>query len=474
MQIKGQVAVWDWGGNPRKAIVGFMTYKQLKENTIEEVFDAATGDGNQRINDKKRVSYLENVVVNGKYVPQPITLEVRPDQRSNLIFDKGRVTINVDENDDSTKLLNINGSHRKTAFGQVGIDKVEVARKMESSPIPFLCLLDGNPAEDFVYVNDGKTVSRDHILSMKAAVGLVDKKTNEDVVLATKIAQLLHNENDSFCTNLIQFDTQSRERLPLSLNALCTTSAPKLPYSLAGSAKIAKQAGKTAEWVKDQILTVYRLIKDDPETEDLLGKGMVLQPIGKGGSATGTALLISIGNMLAERLRLLEQDEPTDDDLELLAICVDEQCNEKLNLANNRQKVQTFNKFCKAFFQDILSDYSVIENDDEADIPVRKIGSHEGIPVPTIALLSASGFGVGKLPTEGGKKRGRPKKAKSVDKAPAEPIVNVSESEDVVEGADPLPENPEWESEDRDCVLATANMSQDPVEDEDLEAPWED
>jgi hypothetical protein len=44
----------------------------------------------------------------------------------------------------------------------------------------------------------------------------------------------------------------------------------------------------------------------------------------------------------------------------------------------------------------------------------------------------------------------------------------------VVEGADPLPENPEWESEDRDCVLATANMSQDPVEDEDLEAPWED
>src|SRR5688500_8892345 len=109
MKVKGQVLEFDWGGNRRQYILGAMPFKDFVANTTEEVFDVATGEGNQRNNDAKRVKYLADTVSNGKYVPDTVHLSVRPERRDALKFKDGQVSLEIDEGDASTHLLNING-----------------------------------------------------------------------------------------------------------------------------------------------------------------------------------------------------------------------------------------------------------------------------------------------------------------------------------------------------------------------------
>jgi hypothetical protein len=478
MEIKGKVLEWDWGGEKRRYIQGSMTQDQFEKFTFEEIFNAETGEGNQRVNDKKHVTNLVVEINAGNYVPSDVTLSVRPERRNDIKIKNGIAVIEVGEAEEE-RLLNIDGHHRKSAFKEVSKDKVEHARKMATNPIPFILLLDGNPSKDHVKKNFNKQINKDHILSMRMFNNIVDAKEGPFMSLATEIARLLHKDSTSFCFKRIQLDTQVEKRLPLSLNALCTKAPAKLAFSLFGSAKIAHKHGKDAVWAKDNILLAYTTLRDNPETVGLLETGMVLDPFT---SNTGLGLMIGVGNMLSERCRLLDQDSPSDNDLELLVVSAKKTLDHKLKSKDTGQKVEVFHDFYEAYSYDIRNDGKDIENLDEegeVEAPTMKlIGSHEGIPVPSIALLSPSTFGVSKLPTEGGgKKRGRkPKVAPEVANEIEDRVDEDNESTNLIEGVlETPPEDPEWISEDnknKDSInkLVAAGMIES---DDDETCPWE-
>jgi hypothetical protein len=189
---------------------------------------------------------------------------------------------------------------------------------------------------------------------------------------------------------------------------------------------------------------------------------MLLQPL-PNGSAMGTGLIFGLANALAIRCWLTEQDVPTSDDLELIAVTASETLNVKLDRSNNKQRVQAFHEFCEGFFYDMRNPSMSEEVDEVNDVPTRKFGFHDGIPVPAIALLSASTFGVSKLPMESPKKRGRKAKATtSKVEDNVQPVrVDVKVS----------PEDPEWIEDDQLCAVATANLQNDP--EEDSISPWD-
>ena len=450
MKIAGKVLDFDVSGFSRKYIVGAMRYGNMRTVVGAETFDSKTGQGEQRAVIAAHAKKLKRDMALGKFSPTTWTIGTRDFHRKAIKVDKNQMaTLEVDE---KNKLPLLDGNNRTEALELLRVEGGAMQRTVDNQMIPYLLYLDGDTREDFITLQAGRPVSRDHILSVRISTGLVDSKFAPYYAVATEAAQILHSEVESFCHNLIQFDSKG-VKLPLSLNTLCSKSASDLAFSLYGGAKIAchylkgESVENQAKWLSKQILEAYNVIKGSPSISKLLENGYLLSPIPKGTKA-GTTMLLAIGNMLAARLMLTDKKEASEDCLDLLHECVETNLGVLIRGNSSADKKrELFNPFCVDFFEDLVatSNKETIseDEDDEIDVPKKYIGGHEGIPIILITLLSQSTFNVSKIPSEG-KKRGRKKKqAEALTPEGEYPdymdyAVDVDVDETVVDSEDPI------------------------------------
>lgn len=406
MKLSGKVLEFALGGKTRKYILGAVRYGHLRNFTVSEPFDARTGVGEQRMVIPSHAKHLKKEMTSGSYVPTTFSLGTRIKHREAVSVVDGVATLEVS---DKNKLPLIDGGNRTEALENLRSEGGALEKVIDNLHIPYILYLDGNTREDFVALQAGKPVSRDHMLSVRISAGLVDHKQAPYFNIATAVAQILHTDKSSFCHNLIQFDS-SGTKLPISLNSVCTKGASDLAFSLYGGAKIAVNYKKDAKWLAKCILLAYKSLRDDPDGSSLLEKGNILAPVPEGTNA-GTSLIIGLGNMLAARLMFRQTEEPDQTDLDLLVGYAAEHLNVKTRGNTSADsKRSLLNNFVKDFFYDLVAKPTDEEDVDEnIDVPTKAVGSHEGIPVPLIRLLSPSTFNVSKLPTEP-RKRGRKKK----------------------------------------------------------------
>ncbi len=409
-KFTGQVLECNLGGN-RKYTIGAIRFAKMKEVVAPKAFDPRTGEGEQRFVIQSHANFIRDEMKEGRYAPTPFTFGTRASHRNNIVFDNGNVSLEVDSED---KLALLDGGNRSAALDMLRAEGGATAKIIDDLFIPYILYLDGDPRKDFVALQAGKPVDKNHVLSVRIASGLLDEEHAPYYNMAKEVAEQLHTRPDSFCHNIIQFHSKaSSNKLPLSLNGLCPKSEAELAYSLYGGAKIAAKFGKDADWLTNCILTVHQAIKDDPDGVNLLEPGNILSPA-PDGTTVGTNMLIALGNALACRLLLKQLDKPRQEDVDLVVACAINNLSVpttgKITAAKKRA---AYHEFCEEFFYDLgPKPEDNDDNDGELDIPKNGIGMHEGIPVIIIRLLSAKTFNVSKLPSE--TKRGRKPKVQAV------------------------------------------------------------
>jgi len=92
---------------------------------------------------------------------------------------------------------------------------------------------DGDPAQDFVRLQQGRPVDSAHLFSLKVQQQMLGDAA---VQAGFQVARLLHKQEGSPLRNLLRFD--SRVRLPLPVSTVCSTGASDLGTSLVGLGRI--------------------------------------------------------------------------------------------------------------------------------------------------------------------------------------------------------------------------------------------
>jgi hypothetical protein len=363
----------------------------------------------------------------------------------------------------------VDAGNRTEALHVIWEEDKSLRTTIDNIFVPYLLNLNGDTKEDFINYQAADPVSKTHILSMQIVSNMMDQQTAPFFKMARDVAMALHTNSESFCHHLIQFDS-SGAKLPLSFNSLASKKDQAL--SLYGTSLLTQKNKKDSAWAADLLVEAYETLSGNMDTATLLDQGNILSPVPDGTKA-GTSLLIGVGNMLIARMWLAKRENPTQEDLDLLVVCADENLREPTrgNTSADKKR-EIFHAFCETYFYDILE----AKHEDDMD----NVGGHEGVPVPLINLLGPGTFGVSKLPSvnAAGKKRGRPKKT-----TPAAPVENEPKKDEKERGVPSAPvrvDEPKVDNEDPVDKKAFEDMDneQPTFEDDNVieveeTAPWD-
>ena len=237
---------------------------------------------------------------------------------------------------------------------------------------------DGDPAQDFVRLQQGRAVDASHLLALRVRHKLLKDAA---VQAALEVARLLHTQEGSPVRQLVRLD--SRGGLPLPVSALCSRGASDIGTSLVGLARVSQTAeqGKEPAWLASVVTAAFQALKKDAPA--LLDCGKVVTPMANNGTKGAATMLIGIGTVLAYRMSVLGHATPTEDDLSRLVQSAKATLDEAVsgNLSGPRKR-ELLGRFAKEFLADVAGD------------------KHRDLPVGLLRVLSASAFGVAPLPKE--------------------------------------------------------------------------
>jgi len=421
-KFEGKVFNWNVSGE-RKYILGAMRYGRLRQFIKADTYHITNTDGEQRDLNPRHVKKLQETIISGKYVPTVFSLGTKKNHRDSLQYtDNGKnVSLLLELGE---KLSLIDANHRYAALENIRSEGGKTTLAVDNVHIPYIMYLDGDKKQDFLALQEGMPVNKSHIMSMKITNGLMDKNHSEFYKMALETAKILHSNNNSPFKNLIRFDSKPGKLYSLAITTLATKKATDLIFSLYGSAKIAIQYGKDAEWLANMIDNAYYALIDTQKGAALMADNKLLKPA-PDGAKIGSYYLIALGNSLAARCLLLGTDDPDEDDLKLMVdTAVDNLNLDASSHTTGKNKYTPYFNFAQDFFADLQPSIEDMDemNEEELDISPKMLGFHHGIPTILINCLSPSTFGVSELP-----KQKKERKTKAIAKMPDEELTDDEE-----------------------------------------------
>lgn len=373
-KISGVVQNWAVDENKnRQYMMLRTTYGRFRSLARPELYDSLTGQGEQRTQKAAHIRKLYKEMLAGNYTPTVFAAAVK-EQPVDIV--KQTATVTIDK-----PLSLVDGGHRMIAIENLRKD----ANKkpfIDKLPIECLVTLDRNHVrQDFINYQAGCAVDAAHMTSLKIAQGLLPTDKNGLLPIALDMAKRLYNNSASHLYKLVKFDSQSQA--PLGIHTLLSMSSSDLVCSLYGTALIMEHTKQTADFVEEIFCEVYEELKRSLSNLFKPGKFLCQPPEGTRGAAS---LLIGVVNQVLFRLYLLEHSELLNGDLVDIVNAATEALSE--NVAGNfsaSKKRELMQGFGDYFFEKML------ENSET-------IGSHGGLPIPLLLVLSTSAFGVEKLP----------------------------------------------------------------------------
>lgn len=389
--LTGAVKTWKLNGHTRKFAMVTVPYHEARELFCAMTFDAVCNQGEQRELCSAHVRKLKKAMESGEYTPTPASVGLRKEHRKKLTIQprtdgSEEFTLEVDG---AHPLPLTDASHRLAAIGllleefEKNRDKVKTPEKKEefqkrveevlALPITCTVYLDGETRRDFVNLQAGRNVDPSHLFSLK-----VQQKPCEDsaAAVAFAIAKVLKKQDESPFENQIRFD--SRGSLPLPITTLCSQGPSDAATSLLGLAKVGEGRFDTAR-LAGFVTTTYRALQ--LQAPELLEYGKVLTPIGNDGTKGSATMLIGLAVCLTHRIGAHSQSCCEEEIVADLVRTAKETLNESVNGGfSGQQKRAWMRGFAAQFFAE--------------DVGPK----HAGLPVALLQTLSASAFGVPKLP----------------------------------------------------------------------------
>lgn len=390
--FSGEVQSWNLGNDDktgRDYIVINSNWARIRKIVKTDLFKVNEGSGEQRSQKKAHVRKLMKVISTNNFTPTVFYASVR--DHHDVSFNKRSATVKIHP---EAPLPLIDGGHRYAALEELRKESMVTQRKIDNLPVTMMVMLNSTKtAEDFLNLQEGCPVDKNHMLSLKIGYKMIDEKKSGAYTLALDIAKLLHESPVSPLYKMIQFDTLGDA--PLKFSSIATSHASDLATSLFGLAKVAERGKKDAEWAAGIVILTYEHLRDNHK--NLLAKGKLLCPP-PDGSKGGAGLLIGISNLIAYRLIAQERDLPKETDYKAFdnALSVfDDDVDGNLNITFKRR---------------LMGDFADLLFSDLANAEGSVIATHDGVPISLLVLFSTSAFNVSKLP----KAPKNPKKGKNV------------------------------------------------------------
>lgn len=397
-----------------------LPYSEAAELMMAVRYNGQTGKGSQRELVDGHVRKLKKEIEQGRFTPTPVSASCTKKQIDSLVLNPdGTFSLQVDS---ENPLHQSDGGHRFEAIGRVikdlrkqlesadNSDQANLSRwlnQAQSLPVTVTLYFDGEPAEDFVRLQLGRPVDASHLLSLSVQQKLL---ADPAVKMGFDVARALQKKDESPFKSFIRFD--SRGKLPLPINSLCSRGASDIATSLVGLSRVwIAHDKKNIDMLAELVCKSYQALREadrlmaDSGEIGILDYGKVLTPIANEGKRGQATMLIGLATCLAYRLASTGRAEPTDQDLSLLIECASNHLNKTVNgNLSGPTKRSLLGDFAKDFFLDL----------DE--------GKHKGIPVFLLKTLSASTFGVPPIPKEPKKKKSKKKEEVVAKEATTETV----------------------------------------------------
>lgn len=428
IKVAGDVSHHRIGANEgRKYMTVRLTYETLDKFANVFTFkanQAKSKQGEQREAVERHVKKLLREMIEDRYTPQTFNISLNDEHLETLkIHEHEGGHIATFTATIANPLHVTDGSHRLKALAmmlmnaekyaeQFAMDVEEFKAQINNLEIPLMIYLDGEPKLDFIRLQEGLKVDRTHLDSLRIQTKQYNENVQPQMQFAYNVIKKLNSHKDSFLYKRVGFDS-TRGEGQIGFSSFTSKGGSEVARSLVGTSRICKQYGKNEDWAVGILNTVWQTLQED--APELVEPGMMLCPPSEGGKVGAAQMLIGLANCLAFRVLVLENDEPTETDLNrLVAAAKAHLKQDTFVLGGPSNKRQLHGDFAKAFFNDIVKGKDKILN------------SYDGIPRPLLDHLSPSSFGIrGKIPAEESvaipeaapagqgapKKRGRPRKA---------------------------------------------------------------
>lgn len=412
-EFTGYVATWCVCDHTRKYGTVTVPFEVANEFIVATPYTALTGRGEQRGIVESHCKKIEKEMTEGTYTPTGVSAGMRKKHHPNLkIEPDGMFVLIVDTND---PLAQTDGGHRYEALGrmlkkftQKAADMTDPEEKakftrwveqIKKTDVTITIYFDGNPQQDFINLQAGRTPDAAHMLSLKM-------RSDADPVmkLAFDTACVLHQTQGGF-QNQIRFD--SRGTLPLPISTLCSKGSSDIGTSLIGLARIAlNKGGVKQDTLAGYCNLVYNIL--DGKAKELLEYGKLLTPMAKEGTKGSSTMLIGISTCLAYRVLLA--GKTVEESLELLVKAAKATLdnNVKGNLSGPAKR-----QYLGAFARKYLGDLSV--------------EMHDGLPKDLVTILSCSTFSAIPLPKVVKPPKGAAKPEASTEKPAVEEAEKATE-----------------------------------------------
>jgi hypothetical protein len=342
-----------------------------------DVFNASNGSGEQRAIRVSHAKKLREELRNGRFVPRTVTVGTRPKHRRDAkrTENDGQtvVTLHLEEGD---YLPLTDGGHEFWAIEDLVKEGVSGALEM---PISFICLLDGDPGEDFVNLQKNLPVDKSHMLSISVRKGSIEGRAGEIRKMAWEVARMVaSNDQSPFYKNL-RFDSRGSFAMPVT--TICSIGPAEAATSLLGAAAIAlstEDASKDAAFLSNCVVESFGVLQN--ECPDLLACGRVLTPPPDGSKGAST-IIVGVASLLAFRLITLGRHLANEEDLAAFVDAARKTLDHEVHGSfTSRDKRRLMGEFAKEFLKDIEGP------------------KHEGVPLSLLRSLSTTSLGLGKLP----------------------------------------------------------------------------
>lgn len=363
-----------------------LRYSEAVELVKPVPFKGETGKGQQRALVQNHVRKIKREMRNGNFTPTPVSAALEDRHLAGLTLNPdGTFSLVVKSQD---PLLHTDGGHRFEALGQL-IEELEAAAEKAKTdeerenltrwaeqakvvPCTVTVYFGGNPQQDFVNLQAGRTVDTSHM----KALTLHAKDGKPEMGLAFEVATTLNKDKTSPFYNEVRFDSRGNRRLPIA--TLTATGGSDIGTSLVGVAKLGISRGKSAKFLAAALTDAYVALKEssDADGEDgALEEGKVMTPVVNHGTKGASTMLVGVGLCLAYRLISLGKEKADQSDLDRLVAVVGRTLNvaTKGNFSGSVKR-KLLGRFAKEFFADTTET------------------RHQGVPIPLLKTLSCSTF----------------------------------------------------------------------------------
>jgi DNA-sulfur modification-associated len=372
-ELKGLVQTWNLTEDPargRKYIVTNTNYGTYFKYFQAYRYNVENQQGEQRENKSIKVKKLKDAIINGTYTPTSVSASIL--ENTAIAIDGNKATIQLDENN---KLAIVDGDHRFAALSQIRQDD-NLRRKVDNLPITAVIYLEPERRkEDFVNLNIGFAVNRNHLLNLQMDSGKLDSKKAPYYKIARELALRLNKDTISPFKDLIQFST---EAAPLSFSILSTIRSGSLIQSLYTTTKFIEKCGYTQSEVFDLLIGFHQWLDKNSSAlaEDKL---LEFPPNGARGSAS---LFLGIFNVWLYYIYLNNRKQPSPKDYKALKGAIHNVEVDRAGDLSTKRCCETL----RLFSQDLFS--AMAEDEDS------KIAFHHGLPVSLLINSSCSSFAV--------------------------------------------------------------------------------